>query len=115
MKCKASVPGFGGWRLVQCENNAKYGDYCGVHSPEKQAERAKARGPTRYERDCASRKRERERVKGLEALNDALVQALYNFVCAASTNGALKGLTWELEQAREALVAARGFGEEATK
>ena len=58
------------WHSTQCTNRRKFGDFCGVHSPEKKAERAKARGPTQYERDVARRKERRAQL-------DTLVSAAY--------------------------------------
>ena len=55
------------WRSLPCGKPAKYGDYCGIHSPEKKAERAKARGPTRWEVDCANRKAEADELATLRA------------------------------------------------
>ena len=43
-------------RDFRCDNRAKYGDYCGIHSPEQKAKRAAKRGPTQFERECAARK-----------------------------------------------------------
>jgi hypothetical protein len=71
--CKDTVSDHTGWRSYPCGRKAKYGDYCGIHSPEQKMKRAKARGPTQFERDWAARKAEMERVKGLErAIRDAL-------------------------------------------
>ena len=53
------------WRSLPCGKPAKYGDYCGIHSPEKKAERAKARGPTQWEVDCANRKAEADELATL--------------------------------------------------
>jgi hypothetical protein len=44
--CKAKLYGSTSYRGYQCANRAKYGDFCGTHSPEKKAERAAKRGPT---------------------------------------------------------------------
>lgn len=63
-------------RLVQCPYRAKYGDYCGVHSPEKKKERAAARGPTQWELDNAARKAEFERIKALESSHADLLGAV---------------------------------------
>lgn len=66
-----------GWRDgMPCKNKAKYGEYCGVHSPEKKKERAAARGPTQWELDVAARKAEHERVKALESSHAELLEAL---------------------------------------
>ncbi len=61
-------------RAVQCPYRAKYGDYCGVHSPEKKKERAAARGPTQYESDRAAEKAERKRVEALESSHAELLE-----------------------------------------
>jgi hypothetical protein len=66
--CMASVPDSIGWRSSQCSNARKYGDLCGIHSPEKQAERAKKRGPTRFERECAARRKRATRERALEGV-----------------------------------------------
>lgn len=54
--CVEEVTSHSGWDRSRCPNKAKYGDYCGTHSPERRAERAKKRGPTLYERESAMRK-----------------------------------------------------------
>ncbi len=62
MKCKDTVWNGTYSRSSPCPNNAKFGDYCGVHSPEEKARRRQERGPTLFERQLASSKRrERER------------------------------------------------------
>lgn len=53
--CADSVWDAGGWHRYPCPNRARYGDYCGLHSPEKKAARRVKRGPTKYERECAMR------------------------------------------------------------
>jgi hypothetical protein len=58
-------------RREPCGRKAKYGDYCGIHSPEKKAERAKKRGHTRWERDMALREASNERIR-IAARNAAL-------------------------------------------
>lgn len=55
MRCEKMV--WKEWNHYQCPNPAKYDQFCGIHSPEKQAEREKKRGPTKWERECAERKR----------------------------------------------------------
>ena len=64
------------WSRFRCTNNAKYGDYCGIHSPEKQEERRKKRGPTQWELDMAAKKAERERITRLESSHAELLEAL---------------------------------------
>lgn len=64
--CVDSVSGPGGWGVSPCGNKAKYGDYCGIHSPEQQAKRAKKRGPTQFEKDWMRRDKERKRVSDME-------------------------------------------------
>ena len=73
------------WRSLPCGKPAKYGDYCGIHSPEKKAERAKARGPTQWEVDCANRKAEadelatlRNELEKAEAAIDAVLNLYPN-------------------------------------
>ncbi len=66
-KCEKSVSDSGGWHSHPCGRPAKYGDYCGVHSPERRAERAKQRGPTQFERDCAASAKGRKRISDMEA------------------------------------------------
>ena len=70
-RCEARVRDSGGYHPYPCANPAKYGDYCGQHSPEKRAERAAKRGPTKWERECAARKRYRE---ALTSLREALAE-----------------------------------------
>ena len=74
--CAASVTDRDGWDTYDCMNPAKYGDYCGVHSPEQKKKRAEARGPTQYELDMAARRSEQERVKALESSHADLLEAL---------------------------------------
>lgn len=64
MKCNSTT--WDGWRSRPCENRANYGAYCGVHSPVQKAKRAKARGPTQFERDCTTAKEDRKHVKAME-------------------------------------------------
>jgi len=54
-----------GWDHLQCPHPAKYGDFCGVHSPERKEARATERGPTQYERDTANRRKRDAREKAL--------------------------------------------------
>jgi hypothetical protein len=68
-KCIQTGTGWDGWRSHPCRNNAKYGDYCGTHSPEKKAKRAKKRGPTECQLSSERRKAE---ANNLQALQDAL-------------------------------------------
>ncbi len=68
MKCKASVSGPGGFHTYPCSNLARYGDFCGIHCPEKRAERAAKRGPTQWEKDCAERDQRRRELDALKAL-----------------------------------------------
>jgi hypothetical protein len=60
----------------RCPNRAKYGDYCGVHSPEKRKERMAKRdaerGPTRWDIEAA----ERKRVKALETSHAEVLKAI---------------------------------------
>jgi hypothetical protein len=42
-------------QMFECSNPAKYGDFCGIHSPEKREKRARGRGPTEFERGCHRR------------------------------------------------------------
>jgi hypothetical protein len=51
-----------------CHNTAKFGEYCGVHDPEKRAERAAKRGPTQFERRWKAQK---ERQRRFDAVIDA--------------------------------------------
>ena len=70
-----------GWRDgLTCKNKAKYGDYCGVHSPEKQKERAAKRGPSIWEIEYKRRNQEQERVKSLESSHAELLGALEELV-----------------------------------
>jgi hypothetical protein len=57
-----------------CPHPAKYGEYCGIHSPEKKAERAARRGPTRYERDCTARQNREDRKALVNAALDKVLQ-----------------------------------------
>ncbi len=50
-KCKTKV--WRGYQEYQCSNSAKYGGFCGIHSPEKREERAAKRGPTQAEQDLS--------------------------------------------------------------
>lgn len=74
MRCKKEI--WSDWSHHQCSNTAKYGDHCGVHSPEKQAERRKARGPTQFEREIAGIRKAEERRNDQEAETRRLRKAL---------------------------------------
>ena len=54
--CIHRVPDHTGFHTYACNNPTKHGEYCGVHSPERQAERKKKRGPTQYDRERARSK-----------------------------------------------------------
>lgn len=56
-RCVEDIASAGGYQLFTCPNPAKYGDYCGTHCPERRAARAAKRGPSKWERECAARKR----------------------------------------------------------
>ncbi len=56
-KCKTMVSDPGGWHFYRCSRNAKYGEYCGTHSPEKIAERKEKRGPNQYQKEVAREKK----------------------------------------------------------
>ena len=71
--CIKKVVDSTGYHFYPCANVAKYGDYCGVHSPEKRAERAAKRGPSKWERECAMRKEYREALDAV--LREARVAA----------------------------------------
>ena len=60
------------WTSWACRNEARYGNYCGVHSPEKKSERAAKRGPTQFEQDLARNAALREELKQLRADNEQL-------------------------------------------
>lgn len=78
-RCKSEVYCPGGWSRVRCGNIAKYGEYCGVHSPEKQEERRKKRRPTMAAlKLAATRRRSEEREFLLKIAEDsrALLVAL---------------------------------------
>lgn len=66
-KCIAAAWSGHGYGMVSCKNPAKYGKHCGVHSPERQAERAAKRGPTQFERDLAIAKDRRQKLDALLA------------------------------------------------
>ena len=73
-RCRASV--WDGFTHSQCAHRAKYGDWCGVHDPDRAAARAAKRGPTRFEREHAARKaRERSRKAELDGLRAQLAAA----------------------------------------
>ena len=72
--CSASIWGKTGHR---CKNHARYGNYCGTHSPEKQKERRENRGPTHDEQRWEIEKAERARVKALESSHAELLKAMY--------------------------------------
>lgn len=80
VQCEARVWSYGAFRSSPCGNTAKYGKFCGVHCPERKAQRRKDQGPTRFERECAAIKSNREHIEGLEAevsrLREALTEAL---------------------------------------
>ena len=78
--CTATVYPNGWIRGYQCTNAAKYGDHCGIHSPEKQAERREARGPTRFERELASIKAQGAKRRELEESNSRRLDILRNIV-----------------------------------
>lgn len=77
--CVDTVSDRGGWHSFPCPNPAKYGEFCGVHSPEKQKERAAKRdaerGPTQWEIETARRQKERERITTLETSHAELLGA----------------------------------------
>ena len=56
------------WASWQCENARTYGDYCGIHSPSKQAARRAKRGPTQFERECAAISKRAQNERALEAV-----------------------------------------------
>ncbi len=91
IECVYSPGAFTGFR---CSNRAKYGAYCGVHSPEKQAERAVKRGPTQWERECAIR-------DARAALLDAVLEAARGMVANRSPGDSIASST-----ARDRLDAA---------
>ena len=64
-------------RRHQCQNIAKYGDYCGVHSPERQAERAQKRGPTQFEREATNRKARKDEFERFILQNQYLKNVVY--------------------------------------
>ena len=59
-----------------CGNAAKYGEFCGVHSPEKKKEREANRGPTEFEKSCTRRKKERDHIATLESSHAELLEAV---------------------------------------
>lgn len=59
-RCAGRVWDSGHWHSWQCTHPAKHGDYCGQHSPEKKAERAARRGPSKFERESAMRQEYRD-------------------------------------------------------
>lgn len=65
-RCQESVPDVSGFHRFQCTNRAKYGPFCGIHSPEKKAERAAKRPPTDFERRLARAQREADERDALE-------------------------------------------------
>lgn len=90
-----------------CYRKAKYTDeahkdlgpvYCGIHAPQKKAERKQKRGPTQFERDCARRRKEEARLAALEDINQAArsVMALRNPETLSSLREAFRKLD-ELE------------------
>lgn len=80
MGCAAHVWDRASRRNHPCQNKAKYGPYCGVHAPEKVAERRAKRGPTQFERDIRASRERHQHLEGLEAevkrLREALTEAL---------------------------------------
>lgn len=74
--CIELVGDSAGWRSSQCTNRKKFGDYCGTHSPEKKAERRKARGPTQFELEVAAARKRADRRQRLEAVVAAAREAI---------------------------------------
>ena len=62
--CSAKTRDSVGFLTFLCGNQAKYGEYCGVHSPERQAERA-------IEKHCARSERRRVVIAAARAVVDA--------------------------------------------
>lgn len=74
-RCTAKVADFTGFHWKRCANRAKYGAHCGVHCPEKQAERQKRR-PTKFDRDMLAASTRRDaRVEYDAALDEVLREA----------------------------------------
>ena len=71
--CIADVYSPGAWRSHPCDNPAKYGDFCGIHCPDKKKERAAQSPMPQWERDFAHRKEEEKRVKALESSHAELL------------------------------------------
>lgn len=66
-KCITQISAISGWGSWRCESEAKYGDRCGMHDPERMkaraAKRKANRKPTFDEREMTSRKKELEDLK----------------------------------------------------
>lgn len=75
-RCQGTVTDPGGWRVYQCSFRARYSDdrYCGNHDPDQEKARAAKRPPTQWERECAARAKQRERIALLEAVAEAAWQ-----------------------------------------
>lgn len=77
-KCKKEV--WHGWQAYPCKKRALDGsDFCGTHDPQRKAERAAKRGPTKFEREFAELARKaaedeamRSELESLRAENAAL-------------------------------------------
>ncbi len=91
-RCVSTIRGIGGFRSFPCGNRARYGKYCGVHSPEKQAERAKARGPTQLDVEYAARATERDRVRDIEARLAVYDEAFVNIPDPAAAVARWQGI-----------------------
>lgn len=67
-KCKREINDGPGWRWHQCDNAAvTEAGFCRVHDPDLQAERAKKRGPSKFERALAAKRAVDEFVDQLPA------------------------------------------------
>lgn len=69
--CEGTVNDPGGFYTWPCANKAKYGAYCGIHSPQRIEERRIARGPTQFERNCAKRDKRAVHLTLLEDIVEA--------------------------------------------
>ena len=54
------------WHPGRCPNKVKYGEYSGVHAPEKRAERRKARGPSQLDQELAVLAKRKKHLTELE-------------------------------------------------
>lgn len=83
-RCTATVSDTYSFHGHGCGNRAKFGEFCGLHSPEEQAKRRKARPPTQHEQRVARAEREEKAQARLVAAGDRMAGQVENSATQAA-------------------------------